>query len=142
MASCPFQFYSEKSGCFFVSGVHKFGTFCPEVRRRTGAFIYALYADETSPAPATPRNHSPVFLPLQMPLPTPAAMAFEAAMPTGRITYCTLQAKSCAKGQAPLETPDNKTGSISHTFPVFDTQPVLLSAAPFRGLRVVPCKLT
>ena len=30
--------------------------------------------------------------------------------PTERITHYTLQAKSCAKGQAPLETPDNKTG--------------------------------
>jgi len=33
-----------------------------------------------------------------------------AATPTERITHYTLQAKSCAKGQAPLETPDNKTG--------------------------------
>ena len=32
------------------------------------------------------------------------------ATPTERITHYTLQAKSCAKGQAPLETPDNKTG--------------------------------
>ena len=30
------------------------------------------------------------------------------ATPTERITHYTLQAKSCAKGQAPLETPDNK----------------------------------
>ena len=42
MASRPFQFLREY--------VHKFGTFCPEVRRRTRAFIYALSADETSPA--------------------------------------------------------------------------------------------
>jgi len=33
-----------------------------------------------------------------------------ATTPTERITHYTLQAKSCAKGQAPLETPDNKTG--------------------------------
>jgi len=33
-----------------------------------------------------------------------------AATPTERITHYTLQAKSCAKGQATLETPDNKTG--------------------------------
>ena len=32
--------------------------------------------------------------------------------PTERITHYTLQAKSCAKGQAPLETPDNKTGGM------------------------------
>jgi len=33
-----------------------------------------------------------------------------AATQTERITHYTLQAKSCAKGQAPLETLDNKTG--------------------------------
>ena len=32
------------------------------------------------------------------------------ATPTERITHYTLRAKSCAKGQTPLETPDNKTG--------------------------------
>ena len=50
MASRPFQFFRE---C-----VHKFGMFCPEVRHRTrdGAFIYALSADETSPALAAPRH--------------------------------------------------------------------------------------
>ena len=50
MASRPFQFLREY--------VHKFGTFCPEVRHRTrdGAFIYALSADETSPALAAPRH--------------------------------------------------------------------------------------
>ena len=48
--SRPFQFFRE---C-----VHKFGMFCPEVRHRTrdGAFIYALSADETSPALAAPRH--------------------------------------------------------------------------------------
>ena len=50
MASRPFQFLWE---C-----VHKFGTFCPEVwcRTRDGAFIYALSADETSPALAAPHH--------------------------------------------------------------------------------------
>lgn len=45
-----------------------------------------------------------------------------AATPTERITHYTLQAKSCAKGQAPLETQDNKIGRISRTFPVLDVQ--------------------
>ena len=34
------------------------------------------------------------------------------ATPTERITHYTLQEESCAKGQAPLETPDNKTGGM------------------------------
>ena len=40
----------------------------------------------------------------------PGGNGIFAATPTERITHYTLQAKSCAKGQAPLETPDNKTG--------------------------------
>ena len=50
MASRPFQFLRE---C-----IHKFGTLCPKfgVVRGTGAFIYALSADETSPAFAAPRH--------------------------------------------------------------------------------------
>ena len=47
---------------------------------------------------STPCNHSPVFLPFQMPLPSPAATAFETATPTECITHYTLQAKSCANG--------------------------------------------
>ena len=53
-----------------------------------------------------------------------------AAAQTERITHYTLQAKSCAKGQAPLETPDNKTGWISHTFSVLDTQPLFVVSSP------------
>ena len=50
------------------------------------------------------------------------------ATPTERITHYTLQAKSCAKGQAPLETPDNKTGGM---LPSLGAYRRLLSAAPF-----------
>ena len=47
------------------------------VRRGTGAFIYALSADETSSVLAASRPTSThVFLPLQKPLPSPAATAF------------------------------------------------------------------
>ena len=50
------------------------------------------------------------------------------ATPTERITHYTLQAKSCAKGQAPLETPDNKTGGM---LPSLGAYRRLLSAARF-----------
>ena len=52
------------------------------------------------------------------------------AMPTERITHYTLQAKSCSKGQAPLENPDNKTGWTPRTFLRLMFSPYLLSAAP------------
>ena len=54
--------------------------------------------------------------------------------PTEHIIHYTLQAKSCAKGQAPLEPPDNKAGWIPRTFPVLDTQPLFVVSSPFHGL--------
>ena len=105
MASRPFQFLREY--------VHKFGTFCPEVRRRTrdGAFIYALSADETSPALAAPRHAITALFSCRFKCPCPpCGNRIFVATSTERITHYTLQAKSCAKGNAPLETPDNKTG--------------------------------
>ena len=65
MASRPFQFLREY--------VHKFGTFCPEVRHRTrdGAFIYALSADETSPALAAPRHAITALLSCRFKCPCP-----------------------------------------------------------------------
>ena len=89
------------------------GTFCPEVRRgtRDGAFIYALSADETSPALAAPRHAITALVSCRKnALALPGGNRIFAATPTERITHYTLRAKSCAKGQAPLETTDNKTG--------------------------------
>ena len=89
------------------------GTLCPIVRRRTrdGAFIYALSADETSPALAAPRHAITALVSCRKnALALPGGNRIFAATPTERITHYTLRAKSCAKGQTPLETPDNKTG--------------------------------
>ena len=94
MASRSFQFLRE---C-----VHKFG-----VGRGTGVFIYALFADETSPALAALRHCFPAASNV---LALPGGNLIFAATPTGRITHYTFQAKSCAKWQSPFETPDNKTG--------------------------------
>jgi len=51
-----------------------------------------------------------------------------ATTPTERITHYTLQAKSCAKGQAPLEAQDNKTGGMLSSLGAYRR---LLSAARF-----------
>ncbi len=156
MASRLFQFLRE---CFQKSGIG----------RETGAFIYALPADETSPVLAAPRHtitalfscrfkcacppgwqphfrsnadrayntlhfaskvvcqgaspfgnpkqqnklnishFQPCFPAASNVLALPVGNLIFAATPTERITHYTLQAKSCAKGQAPLETPNNKT---------------------------------
>ena len=60
----------------------------------------------------------------------PVGNGIFAATPTERITHYTLRAKSCAKGQAPLETPDNKTGWISRISPVLDIQPLFVVSSP------------
>ena len=58
MASRPFQFCEKNPSAFFVSVSTGSGHFVPKsgVGRGTGAFIYALSADETSPALAAPRH--------------------------------------------------------------------------------------
>lgn len=50
--------FERKIRLLFRECGHKCGRFCSEVRRwtRNGAFIYALSADETSPAFAAPRH--------------------------------------------------------------------------------------
>ena len=58
MASPPIPILREKSVCFFVSVSTSSGHFVPKpgVGRGTGTFIYALSADESSPALAAPRH--------------------------------------------------------------------------------------
>ncbi|RHQ34719.1 hypothetical protein DWY84_03260 [Clostridium sp. AF27-2AA] len=52
----------------------------------------------------------PCFPAVSNALALPGGNGIFAATPAERITHYTLQAKSCTKGKAPLETPDNKTG--------------------------------
>ena len=58
MAFPPIPILRGKSVCFFVSVSTSSGHFVPKsgVGQGTGAFIYALSADETSPALAAPRH--------------------------------------------------------------------------------------
>ncbi len=97
---------------FYESVSASSGHFVPKsgARRGTRTFIYALSADETSPSLAAPRHAVAALF----------SCRFKCACPPRRqphlrsnadraYTHYTLQ-KSCAKGQAPLETPDNKTG--------------------------------
>ena len=105
--------FERKIRLLFRKCGYPYGTLCPIVQRKTrdGAFIYALSADETSPALAAPRRAiTALFSCRKNALALPGGNRIFAATPTERITHYTLQAKSCAKGQAPLETPDNKTG--------------------------------
>ena len=69
------------------------------VGQETGAFIYALSADENRPALAAPRHAiTALFSCRKNALALPGGNGIFTATPTERITHYTLQAKSCAKG--------------------------------------------
>ncbi|WBW49597.1 hypothetical protein O6R05_06260 [Peptoniphilus equinus] len=92
---------------------YTFGTICPEVQRGTKDGVpYTPYLLMKTALHlrlhATQLQHCFPAAPNALAL--PGSNDIFTATPTERITHYTLQAKSCAKGQAPLETPDNKTG--------------------------------
>ena len=122
---CPLSCYfsgnvATTSGHF----VHK-----SERRTRDGAFIYLPPLSENSPIFCSfPfAKIQPVFLPEQTGRKKHRTPFPPLATPAG-ITHYTLQAKSCAKGGTPLETPDNKTGGM---LPSPGAYRRLLSAARF-----------
>ncbi len=88
------------------------GQFVPKsgVRRGTGAFIYVLSANETSPLFAAYQPQTkPCFPAASNVLAAPGGNPIFAATPTERITHYTLQAKSCAKwGTTPFGNPHKK----------------------------------
>ena len=83
----------------------------PERKTRDGCFIYLPPFSKNRPIfRSFPfAKIQPVFLPEQTGRMKHRTPFPPSATPAG-ITHYTLQAKSCAKGQAPLETPENKTG--------------------------------
>ncbi|EFE11549.1 hypothetical protein CLOM621_08185 [Clostridium sp. M62/1] len=92
----------EKSVCFFVSVAIRVGrglSYPPCLLMKP---VLRLRLHATQSQPCFPAVSNALVLPV--------GNGIFAATPTERITHYTLRAKSCAKGQAPLETPDNKTG--------------------------------
>ena len=118
-----FQFYGSKStssGHFVTKS---------SVERGTGAFIYALSADETSPALAAPRHAITALFSCRFKCPCPPWWQPHFRSNADR-AYNTLHFASkvvCQRG-APLETPDNKTGGM---LPSPGAYRRLLSAARF-----------
>ena len=93
-----------------------FGTFCPVVRRGTRdggrglSYPPCLLMKPVLRLRLHVTQSQPCFSAASNAFALPGGNLIFAATPTERITHYTLQAKSCAKGKAPLETPDNKTG--------------------------------
>ena len=119
------------------------------VGRGTGAFIYALSADESRPALAAPRHASTALFPAASnALALPGGNGIFTATPAERITHYTLLRKVvCQMGALPpLETPTRKGGTLplhgAHT--AFSCYPALrlyrLSKSP-RGIDVVSLTL-
>ena len=113
MAFPPISILREKSVCFFVSVSTSSGHFVPKsgVGRGTGlSYTPCLLMKPVLRLRLHATQSQPCFPAVSNALALPGGNRIFAATPTERITHYTLQAKSCAKGQAPLETPDNKTG--------------------------------
>ena len=139
MASRPFQFLMECG--------YKFGTVCPEVRRGTkdGGSIYALSADEISPVVAAPRHAITALFSCHFKCPCPPRQQRYFYGNADR-AYNTLHfaSKVVCQGASPFWKPrTTKQAEYLALFRCLILSLYLLSAGPpFRGLRVVPCKLT
>ena len=146
MASPPIPILREKSVCFFVSVSTSSGHFVPKsgVGRGTGAFIYALSADETSPALAAPRHAITALF----------SCCFKCSCHPGwqphfrsnaDRAYNTLHfaSKVVCQGVSPFGNPRQQNRlNISHFPGAWYSAFICCQQPPFRGLRVVPCKLT
>ena len=146
MASPPIPILREKSVCFFVSVSTSSGHFVPKsgVGRGTGAFIYALSADETSPALAAPRHAITALLSCRFKCPCPTRRQPHFRSNADR-AYNTLHfaSKVVCQGVSPFGNPRQQNRlNISHFPGAWYSAFICCQQPPFRGLRVVPCKLT
>ena len=146
MASPPIPILREKSVCFFVSVSTSSGHFVPKsgVGRGTGAFIYALSADETSPALAAPRHAITALFSCCFKCPCPTRRQPHFRSNADR-AYNTLHfaSKVVCQGASPFGNPGQQNRlNISHFPGAWYSTFICCQQPPFRGLRVVPCKLT
>ena len=110
------------------------------VGRGTGAFIYALSADENRPALAAPRHTSTALFSCRFKCPCPPRRQRHFHGNTDR-AYNTLHfaSKVVCQGASPFGNPrqqNRRYAALSGSIPPF------VVSSPFHGLRVVPCKLT
>ena len=110
--------FERKIRLLFRECVHKFGTFCPEVRRGTKgrglSYTPCLLAKPVLRLRLHATQSQPCFPAVSNALALPGGNPIFAATPTERITHYTLQAKSCAKG-CPFGNPGQQNRlNISH----------------------------
>ena len=114
------------------------------VGRGTGAFIYALSADETRPALAAPRHASTALFSCRFKCPCPPRRQRHFCGNADR-AYNTLHfaSKVVCQGASPFGNPGQQNRlNTSHFSCAWCSAFICCQQPPFRGLRVVPCKLT
>ena len=145
MASPPISILREKSVCFFVSVSTSSGHFVPKsgVGRGTGAFIYALSADETSPALAAPRHAITALFSCCFKCPCPLRRQPHFRSNADR-AYNTLHfaSKVVCQRDTLWKPRTTKQAEYPALFRCLILSLFCCQQPPFRGLRVVPCKLT
>ena len=112
--------FEKKIRLLFRKCGYPSGTFCPEVRRgtRDGAFIYALSADETSPALAAPRHAITALFSccFKCPCPTRRQPHFRSNADRAYITLH-FASKVVCQGASPFGNPGQQNRlNISHFF--------------------------
>ena len=133
-----FQFYGSKStssGHFVTKS---------SVERGTGAFIYALSAEETSLALAAPRHAITALFSCRFKCPCPPWWQPHFRSNADR-AYNTLHfaSKVVCQGASPFGNPWQQNRlNIPHFPGAWYSAFICCQQPPFRGLRVVPCKLT
>ena len=145
MASPPIPILRKKSVCFLWV--------CPQVRdilsrspawdeERGLSYTPCLLTKPALRLRLHDTQSQPCFPAASNALARPGGNLIFAATPTERITHYTLQAKSCAKG-CPFGNPGQQNRlNISHFPGAWYSAFICCQQPPFRGLRVVPCKLT
>ena len=145
MASPPISILREKSVCFFVSVSTSSGHFVPKsgVGRGTRAFIYALSADETSPALAAQRHAITALFSCHFKCSCPLRWQPHFRSNADR-AYNTLHfASKVVCQRVPLWKPrTTKQAEYLALSRCLILSLFCCQQPPFRGLRVVPCKLT
>ncbi|MFR2692035.1 MAG: hypothetical protein ACLTBV_13830 [Enterocloster bolteae] len=131
----PISILREKSVCFFVKCGHQVRDILsrsPAMGRGTGRLSYTpcLLTKPVLRLRLTPRNHSPVFLPLQMPLALPGGNGIFRGNADRAYNTLHFASKVVCQGASPLETLTTKQAEYLALSQVLDTQPLFVVSSP------------
>ena len=109
--------FEKKTVCFFVTVAIRMEHFVPKSGKGRKFHIGPVcWWNQPCACGSTPRNHRPIFLPFQIPLPSPGWQRHFHGNADRAYNTLHFASKVVCQG-APLETPDNKTVWTPRTFP-------------------------